>query len=152
MIKATSVQLTGSADVLAYLFQSNGTHWVRLRSSSDVAGCGWLECWSSKEGTRLDLSAALESVRAIVADNLRSGPLGPYLEGAHFILDGTLGAVRSPVSIAQFRPAEVAASSDGSHWSSSIPESAGIICRRIVYVNLEALLAILRGPRWRAGT
>ena len=113
MIKATSVQLVGGTGVLAYLFQSEGTQWVCLRSHSAAEGRGWLECWSSKEGVTPDVAAALESVRAIVADNLKQGPFGPYIEGAHFIPGWNTWGGASPRPIAQFRPAEIAAGSDG---------------------------------------
>lgn len=111
MTKATSIQLASGVDVLAYLFQSGGTQWICLRSQSAAAGRGWLECWNSKGGSAPDVSAALRAVRAIVADNLKSGPLGTYLEGAHFIPEWNVWGGATPGPIAQYRPAEVAANS-----------------------------------------
>jgi hypothetical protein len=113
MIRATSAQLSGSADVLAYLFQLNGTQWICLRSPSAAAGRGWLECWSSKEGTTPDLAAALRAVRNILVEKSKRGPLGLYIEGANFIPGWNTWGGAVPGPIAELCPAEVAASSDG---------------------------------------
>jgi hypothetical protein len=113
MIKAISVQLADNAEVLVYLFQSDGIQWLCLRNTGAATSHGWLECWSSKEGVVPDLATALEAVRVIVADNLKHGPRGPYIEGAHFIPGWNAWGGAAPGPISQFRPVEVAASSDG---------------------------------------
>lgn len=113
MIKSTAVQLPNGADVLAYVFQFNGTHWVCLRSRDAGANRAWLECWSSKEGVAPDLAAALEAIDGVVRDHLKRGPLGAYVDGAHFIPGWNTWGGSVPAPIAEFRPNELAANADG---------------------------------------
>lgn len=113
MMRATSVQITSDADILAFIFQLDRTQWICLRSVSAGPNRGWLECWSSKEGLSPDIALALEAVSSIVRDHLKFGPLGAYIEGAHFFPGWHTWGGSVPAPIAQYRAPDIVANAEG---------------------------------------
>lgn len=112
MIKATTVLLAGDVDALAYVFEVDSTRWVCLRSPHSGQNRGWLECWSNKEGVSPDMVAALRAIQNIVNSHLKNGPLGPYIQGAHFIPGWNAWGGARPAPLVHVQPNAIAAIAD----------------------------------------
>lgn len=108
MNNTKAVRLGGDSDVVAYVFRTEETHWVCMRSLSAEPTRGWIECWSSKDGTEPNVVDLLNQLAALVRDHLKRGPFGPYLDRAHFFSGWDTWGGAAPGRIAQYRPSEIA--------------------------------------------